>query len=417
MSRRVSRVLAEVRGSVLLFTIVALVFILIMGGFAVDFAHQVTAKNEVQRSMDAAALAGASQLNWTPARIEPARALAIQYAAANPSRDGAIALGSAAGSIQFGTWDSSTNPPFTPSADPIADAGHINAIACQYGNPATDAVTIRTSFLNLLGISSLRVAARAVAVFGPPATIPRNECLFPIGVSQCPFQTDGRYGPQGAGQPVSTFSPTGTNVAAWINVTGSGTPSASGTRAAIAAAAAGACHGSSLRAGDSLGAQNGMVQSVFDEVARCNPGLGTDCRGYFVDKFNAGTTYTVKRKDENGNETVAYTGHGWEVIVPVIQTPCPGTGPINQDMRILTFSKIVITQVINRGWCTVDNASDSDPGGFWRSKCPPPIGTAVARDSNFNAIIGYFNVTTMETEPVPDPGVPAGLATRHRLVP
>ena len=50
------------RGSVLLFTFTLLVFLLVMGGFAIDFAFQAASRTELQRSIDAAALAGAGKL-------------------------------------------------------------------------------------------------------------------------------------------------------------------------------------------------------------------------------------------------------------------------------------------------------------------------------------------------------------------
>jgi hypothetical protein len=52
------------RGNVLLFTFTLLVFLLVMGGFAIDFAYQVAARTELQRTIDAAALAGAGKLGF-----------------------------------------------------------------------------------------------------------------------------------------------------------------------------------------------------------------------------------------------------------------------------------------------------------------------------------------------------------------
>ncbi len=50
------------RGSVLLFMLGTFLFLLVFGGFAIDLAFYSTARGELQRSMDAAALAGAGQL-------------------------------------------------------------------------------------------------------------------------------------------------------------------------------------------------------------------------------------------------------------------------------------------------------------------------------------------------------------------
>ncbi len=51
--------LKDQRGSVLLFTTVIMVFLLVIGGFAIDLTYHGAAKGELQRSMDAAVLAGA----------------------------------------------------------------------------------------------------------------------------------------------------------------------------------------------------------------------------------------------------------------------------------------------------------------------------------------------------------------------
>jgi len=68
------------RGSVLLFTFTLLVFLLVMGGFAMDFAFQAAARTELQRSIDAAALAGAGKLGFDDTVFPTARANARDYA-------------------------------------------------------------------------------------------------------------------------------------------------------------------------------------------------------------------------------------------------------------------------------------------------------------------------------------------------
>ncbi len=50
------------RGSVLLFMIGTLLFLLVFGGFAIDISFFSVVKGELQRSIDAAALAGATRL-------------------------------------------------------------------------------------------------------------------------------------------------------------------------------------------------------------------------------------------------------------------------------------------------------------------------------------------------------------------
>ena len=74
------------KGNVLLFTTVLVVPLLIVfGGLALDLAHLGTADDEVQRSLDAAALAGAGKLGFDSSVFPAARAWAQNYALLNPS--------------------------------------------------------------------------------------------------------------------------------------------------------------------------------------------------------------------------------------------------------------------------------------------------------------------------------------------
>ena len=80
------------RGNVLLFTFTMLVFLLVMGGFAMDFAFQAAARTELQRSIDAAALAGAGKLGFDSTVFPTARSYARDYANRNPMRTGPVTL-------------------------------------------------------------------------------------------------------------------------------------------------------------------------------------------------------------------------------------------------------------------------------------------------------------------------------------
>src|SRR4029453_17339422 len=78
------------RGNVLLFSFPLLVFLLGMGGFAIDFAYQAAARTELQRTIDAAALAGAGKLGFDDTVFPAARANARQYGILNPTRTGTV---------------------------------------------------------------------------------------------------------------------------------------------------------------------------------------------------------------------------------------------------------------------------------------------------------------------------------------
>jgi Flp pilus assembly protein TadG len=402
------------RGSILLFTTVAVVPIMIvMGGLAMDVAYYASVDAELQKSMDAAALAGAGKLGFNDSVFPTVRQTAIDYASRNNYRNppgGTINLdrnsgNAVGGDIVLGNWNGDTR-----IFDHAVAPSRVNAVRCQ---TTSQNLQIPTSFLRLLGLGSLPVAADAIAVSNPPAVIPPDACLFPIGVSQCPFRdADGNFGAQGCGQPISTFTPATTNTATWVNINGTGTPGATITRQAVSNAANGTgCNGSTLQAGSDIGAQGGMDQAAFDDISRCSPGSGTSCEGFFNTKFTDGPIYTVK--DARGN--VTYQGHGWEVIVPVITFDCSGSDNGNGTRQILTFSRMVITQVINRGWCGVANHY---AGNLWDSHCPMPNGTSSEpRDSNFRAVFGYYECRPFEgVPPVVNDAPRAGLATRLRLV-
>jgi len=155
------------RGTVLLFMLGSLLFLLVFGGFAIDLAFYSTAKGELQRSMDAAALAGVGHLGFDDSLFGAVRTEAKRFGDLNPTRanlsdlnpTGAISLdlntGNADpnGEITLGVWDGAT---FTPSLV----GSEVNAVRCQY---ATD---VPTSFLGILGpdLNNLRVSARAIAL-------------------------------------------------------------------------------------------------------------------------------------------------------------------------------------------------------------------------------------------------------------
>ena len=409
------------RGSILLFTTVLVVpLMIIIGGLALDLAYYGTVDDELQRSMDAAALAGAGNLGFDSSVFGAARQAAQNYAVGNAYRAEnaskqintstfTLNAGNASnGNIVLGIWDGTART-FTPSLD----GTFVNAVRCRYAS------SVPTSFLRLIGLNSLATAAQATAISAPPASVCPGCCPFPIGVTKCAFQTAGTFGSQGCGQPVSTFTSATVNTAGWINMTGTSTPSAPDTQSAINAAASGGTCNSALRTGNQVGASGGMQESVFNSLANCNghncdSGPGT--QGYFINKFKSATTYTV----HDSNNNITYQGHGWEVFVPVIDTAdhtCPPgnlNGSGSNAPQILTFSRLVITQVIDHGYCAVANHY---PGNLWDAHCPTPNGHLASReDPNLRAIFGYYSCAPIDALPSPIPAPRSALATRLRLV-
>ena len=419
MRRMVIRWLRDERGSAILFTTGMLFILLAFVGIAVDIAYLTTAHGEVQRSMDAAALAGAGNLGFNDTVFPNARAAAANFGLLNPYRNpngGTITLnqnaGNAAnGNIVLGIYNGLTST-FTPSLDGTM----VNAVRCQYST------TIPTTFLRFAGVQSLAINAMSTATSNPPSTIPPTACLFPIAVTQCPFSAGGgSYGSAGCGQPISTFTPSTTNTAAWLSPDPNQGPNNTNIMNAIQAAYAGGsnCSGSQLDAGDQGQVNNGAFNNVFNGtgqqlgLGKCQGGPDPatwNCSGMFNNKFNDGTSHTVN--DAQGNPM--YSGPGWEVHIAVVQTSCP-PGPMNQTLPIMTFTRMVITQVINGGRCVVNNHYS---GNIWDQYCTSPDGTvgASANDPSLNAVFGYYECTQEATTPTPIPAPRAAIATRLQLV-
>ena len=177
-----------------------------------------------------------------------------------------------------------------------------------------------------------------------------------------------------------------------------------------AAADGGECNDCNAEIGTSIETNNGMAQTVYDLV-----------EDRFVEKFNdmvlAGETHTVT--DSDGN--IVYNGPGWKVFLPMIDTgdQCP-PGPINQARPITSWVEMVITQVINKGWCTVDNPLDTNS---W-PVCPPPdepqqpIGNPAGEErvQSRRAIFGHYSCGLVDSVASREPGPRSALGTRMRLV-
>jgi Flp pilus assembly protein TadG len=397
---KVRRWARDQRGSILLFTTILVVpLMIIIGGLSMDLAYYGAVDSELQRSMDAAALAGAGKLGFNDTFFPAARQWARDYALLNPYRTGSINLdlnpaNNPGGNIVLGIWNGST---FTPSLN----GTQVNAVQCRF------ATTVPTSFLRVIGINSLNSGAMAIAWAAQPATTPPNACVFPVGLSSCFFggSTSVGCGATVAFHSSSDESAVGANTAAWINMTGPGNPNASQTLAAVQAAASGTCGGTTLNTGDVVGANNGVLSNVINYLM-----------DEFPDIYNSSPAdITVLHQDG----TPAYVGHGWEVHVPVINTgtTCP-PGAVNGDLPIVGWTRFVITQVFDSGGtCAVPNHW---PGNPWDAHClASKNGTASSPlppgYNGMKGIFGYYDCQYNPSPPTPIPG-PISATAKLKLV-
>jgi Flp pilus assembly protein TadG len=389
------------QGSILLFTTILVVpLMIIIGGLAMDLAYYGTVDDELQRSMDAAALAGAGKLGFNDTYFPAARQWASDYALLNPYRVGNINLdlntaNNPGGNIVLGIWNGGT---FTPSLD----GSQVNAVQCRF------ATTVPTSFLRLIGVNSLNTGAMAIAWAAQPGTTPPNACVFPVGLSSCFF---GGSTSLGCGATVSFISSSdesavGANTAAWVNlIPGETNVSGSGALSQVQAAVGGTCNGTALNTGASVPASNGELNNVVNYLMDAFPGI-----------YNSSPAdLTVLKQDG----TPAYIGHGWEVHVPVIDTgaSCP-PGAVNGSQQIVGWTRFVITQILNSGGsCAVPNHWAGNP---WDAHCKAEKNGTVEGNlppgwNGQKGIFGYYDCQYSPAPPAPNPG-PITATAKLKLV-
>ena len=395
------------KGNVLIFTTALVVpLMIIFGGLALDLAHVGTVDDEIQRSLDAAALAGAGKLGFDSSVFPAARAWAQNYALLNPLHNGGTTLATinlnlntpntANGDIVLGIWNGSS---FTPSLD----GTKVNAVLCRYQT------TVPMTFLRLLGLTSLPAAGEAIAWATQPVTPPQDECVFPMALSSCFF---GGSTSAGCGATVTFISSAsgsavGGNSAAWGSIVPGQAANDANILAQVKAAAGGACTGAPLSTGDNEPVNNGQLNNVVNWLGGNDPNA-------FPAKYAASPELVVQKADG----TDAYRGKGWAVYVPVIDTGagCPPAA-INGSLPIVGWTRMVITQILEKnGTCAVANHWAGNP---WDEHClTSKNGTAGSLPPGWagqTGIFGYYDCKYSPAPPSPVVG-PITATARLRLV-
>ena len=388
------------QGSILLFTTILVVpLMIILAGLAMDMAYFGTVDDELQRAMDAAALAGAGKLGFDSSVFPTVRSFAQSYASANRYKVGTISLGlntgnAPDGNIVLGIWSGGT---FTPSLD----GSKVNAVRCQYST------TVPTSFLKLVGITSLASAVQAVAIANPPVTPGCGTPILPIAVVPCAFYDAGTgafNNSNGCGTGLTWISSNkicngspgssqSCNTAAWASLDGSNWTNAQVQSAISNAGSANPTCNVTVGTGQSTYTDNGMVQPTFNLLR---------------DTFTAKRTSTLAGGNvTRADGTVAYQASwgGWETGVMLVSTPCP-PGPIVGQKQILTFSKFVVTQIFDQNsGCVVTPNMDPQAAAYCSTS-----------DPSLRAVFGYFRCDQLGQVATLDPVPRAALAQKLRLV-
>jgi len=235
--------------------LIALLMVVLLGSaaLAIDLAVVNLAHQQLRSAVDAAALAGASNIDGTSDGMDRARASALATSSANQVRGEPVTL--AAGDVVFGEWNFE-NGSFTPSNE----APEVNALQIRRTVPK-----VPTPFAGvLMWNQSLDVDAEAVAVRPPLEPIAIADCFLPVAVPSCmvdPLQSG--IGGQGVLQ-VQLANDSNDN-AGWAHPDGA---NAANIRTAMQDAANGRCEGSEpvVGEGDRVPVTNGVDASVLHEV-------------------------------------------------------------------------------------------------------------------------------------------------------
>jgi hypothetical protein len=173
------------QGAVLILVVVGMLGMLAVVGLALDSGHAMLNKTRLQNAVDAAALAGAKELDLTSDTLL-ARQAAIGALAANAASDGNGELQEqyASGVLDLSIQFSATLDPFVPGTIPPE---YVRVRAQNFRLPAWFAVAV--------GINEKVVAASAVA--GPSPTINKACNIAPMMVC----------GDPGAGAPYWGYTP------------------------------------------------------------------------------------------------------------------------------------------------------------------------------------------------------------------
>ncbi len=159
------------RGAVLVMVALLLTALLGFGAFAVDLTQVMAHRSELQRSADAAALAGVVKL--MSARPDSAYAEAVSYSALNT-----VMGDTARYTVEYGTWSGTSFKVHTCSPTCGTDGAFQN-----------DAIRVRLTstspsiFAQVLGVDSTAVKAEAIAWVSPNVEL--TDCAKPFAI---PYQ-------------------------------------------------------------------------------------------------------------------------------------------------------------------------------------------------------------------------------------
>ena len=195
---QLARAARRQRGAVAIYVALFLPVAIGFLALAVDISRELVVRNQLQNAADAAALAGAGQLQWNGG--------STMWANASSKATAAIGLNSAdgttlsTGSITTGYWNVTGSPSGMQSSAITPGANDMPAIQVTVSRASgSNGGPIQTYFAGLIGTSTINVSATAVALIAPPGTA-KPGALFPVAITQCMYKN---FWNATTGQPIN----------------------------------------------------------------------------------------------------------------------------------------------------------------------------------------------------------------------
>ncbi|MDF0675600.1 MAG: pilus assembly protein TadG-related protein [Nitrospira sp.] len=305
--------LGNEQGAVAAMTAIFLVVLLAVAAAAIDIGHALVAKNELQNTADAAALAGTRALGVIYEGMTPAqqqiyvltsgdRAVvtnAVQATAvANSAAGVPIAINAA--DIAIGTWNPATRIH-------TATVNQPKAVRVWARRDSSANGAISTFLASVVGLTSVSVGAVATADMTAVGQTAPGQLDVPFGISTYYFTQFG------CGDAIKFYPNDGTPQACSAWHTFDQSPANANTlRNIIDGLRTGSYQSPGTAPGDTLNFINGQVNSAFPNL---------------IQLYNA-------KKDANGN---------WDVFVPVYQSDA--CTPPNGPLPIVGYAEARITNV------------------------------------------------------------------------
>jgi Flp pilus assembly protein TadG len=310
------------RGAIAAMVAITMTVLLAMAAATIDIGHALVARNELQNSADAGALAGARALGllyegMTPAAMGSYQLSGGDAATITTAVQSTAVLNEAAGvnitvnagDVQIGLWNSATRT-LTPT---VNQPRSVRVITRRDG---TANGPISTFLASTVGMTSVSVSAVATAELTAIASTPPGALDLPIAISQLFFS---QYG---CGDSIMLYPSNGNPQSCAGFTTFDQTPSSNATMLAII---------------------NGMINGTYQtptttagtsQLNFTNGTLSNPTWNAMVNLFNA-------RKDASGV---------WNALVPVYQgNACNPSGAI----PIIGYANIAITNVHGQPGATI----------------------------------------------------------------